>query len=1069
MESDAQLAPPVVAVMVVHEPGQWFDEVLDGLATQDYPNLRALFLVSGDGGDPEGVGARIRRRVPDAIVRAVAGNPGFGPAANEVLRLVEGDNGFFCILHDDVALEPSAVRLLVEEVYRSNAGIVGPKLTLWNDTGLLQHVGLGVDRFGEVDPLVERGEVDQEQHDAVRDVFALPSACMLVRADLFRALGGFDPTLSYHGEDIDLCWRAHLGGARVVVVPGARGRHLESLQSRRPDIPHRTLLARHRMRSVATLTGGRRIPGLSVELVLLTLVEMVVGIFTGRAREAASSMRALFGLIPRTPQLLARRRRIAPLRRVPDREVQGLQVRGSARLASYLRSREYAAMVIDHSGHAERRFTRGGLLPVIAWAAVLVVILVGSRDIITGGVVHVGQFLAFPSSPRDLLADYTSGWWGHGLGATTAVPTGVALIGVLGAATLGHMGLAQTLGIVGLLVVGVAGAWRLVAFFPSTRARLAGFLVYAAIPLPYAAIGVGRWDGLAVYALVPWLIHGVRRAAGIEPALRSRADDDVADEVTGVLPRERARRLAAVVVMSAAVAAFVPSVVGVVVAIGVVLAVATLVARGPWRAAVALVLGAAVVAVAAVVLNLPWIATLVGDEGMTAVLGPSGSDAPGRGLLELASFGLDQQGASVLAIALYLPLIASLLLARGWRLTWAARGSALVVAFGALAVLSDNGGSPVRLPDAVILLAPAACGLALCAAATVAAFEQDVRGRHFGWRQPLGVLASAAVVVGLVPAIAAATDGSWSLPRSGLVDGLALREDPPQGDYRILFVGDSEVMPTPSWTLPGGLAYMVVDDGPITIRESWAGRPGEVEASIAGVLTSIADGATTRGGRLLAPLAIRYVVVPRIDGIASTATAPRPLPVGLEDALGDQLDLQRLFSAPSFVVYENAAAIPTRSLLSPVATLASTEAGGEELARAELGGGAPLMIGAGDHDTVEAAVPAGVVHVAVPYDERWRLTVDGATATARTAFGETLAFEVPVAGAARLEYDTPPGRVAAVIAQAAAWLAVIVLAGRHRWFGRLRARGRRTGVLDASPAFDLDAVPPGTAPAEVRS
>ena len=84
---------------------------------------------------------------------------------------------------------------------------------------MLQHVGLGVDRFGEIDPLVEPGEVDQEQHDAVRDVFALPSACMLVRADLFRALGGFDPAIDFYGDDVDLCWRAHLGGARVVVVP----------------------------------------------------------------------------------------------------------------------------------------------------------------------------------------------------------------------------------------------------------------------------------------------------------------------------------------------------------------------------------------------------------------------------------------------------------------------------------------------------------------------------------------------------------------------------------------------------------------------------------------------------------------------------------------------------------------------------------------------------------------------------------------------------------------------------------------------------------------------------------
>ena len=130
METAGTIAPPVVAVMVVHQPGDWFDEVLDGLARQDYTNLKLLFLVVGDADD---VPARIRDRVPHAFVRAVAGNPGFGAAANEVLRLVEGDNGFFCFLHDDVALEPGAIRLLVEELYRSNAGVVGPKLVTWDD------------------------------------------------------------------------------------------------------------------------------------------------------------------------------------------------------------------------------------------------------------------------------------------------------------------------------------------------------------------------------------------------------------------------------------------------------------------------------------------------------------------------------------------------------------------------------------------------------------------------------------------------------------------------------------------------------------------------------------------------------------------------------------------------------------------------------------------------------------------------------------------------------------------------------------------------------------------------
>jgi GT2 family glycosyltransferase len=293
VEADTQQAPPVVAVVVVHDPGPWFDVTLAALAAQDYPNLRMLFLLTQEGGDltggvdadvgsPADIEDRIKRFVPSAFVRALGSNVGFGPAANEVLRLVDGDNGMFLICHDDVAPAPDALRELVEELYRSNAGAVGPKFLDWDEPSVLQAVGLGMDRFGEIDPIIEPGEVDQEQHDGVRDVFVLPSAYLLIRADLFRTLGGFDPAIDFYGEDAELCWRIHHSGARVIVAPSATVRHRASLVDRRPDLPHGRRRARHRMRSVATLTGASRLPGRSVEMVLLTLTELVVGPFTGR-------------------------------------------------------------------------------------------------------------------------------------------------------------------------------------------------------------------------------------------------------------------------------------------------------------------------------------------------------------------------------------------------------------------------------------------------------------------------------------------------------------------------------------------------------------------------------------------------------------------------------------------------------------------------------------------------------------------------------------------------------------------------------------------------------------------
>ena len=123
---------------------------------------------------------------------------------------------------------PTAVRAMVEEAFRSNAGIVTPKVVEWDDPTRLLSVGESADKTGVRAPIVERGELDQEQHDAVRDVFCAPGGCTLVRADLFAVLGGFDPAMELLGEDLDLSWRAQVAGARVVAVPAAVVRHVQA-------------------------------------------------------------------------------------------------------------------------------------------------------------------------------------------------------------------------------------------------------------------------------------------------------------------------------------------------------------------------------------------------------------------------------------------------------------------------------------------------------------------------------------------------------------------------------------------------------------------------------------------------------------------------------------------------------------------------------------------------------------------------------------------------------------------------------------------------------------------------
>ena len=1040
--------------MVVYEPGEWFQTVLESVAAQDYTNLKSLFLAVGDPGE---LAAMIRAKVPNAFVRAVEGNPGFGIAANEVLRLVEGENGFFCFLHDDVALDPGAIRLLVEEVYRSNGGIVGPKLVEWDRPRVLQHVGLGVDRFGEVDAMVEPGELDQEQHDAVRDVFAVPTACMLVRADLFRAIGGFDTSIEYTGDDVDICWRAHLGGARVLVVPAARARHRERLAERRADALSAGRSAQTRMRTVLTLTGGQRLPLLVLQLMVMTLSESIVFLLTGRLRLMFASLSSLVSIVPRFPSYLARRRSVAKLRSVPDREIAGLQLRGSARFASYMRTRDVRSMELDVTNERRWRQTAGSA-PALAWLSIIALVILGSRSLITGGVPQFGQFLAFPASPADVLSDYLSGWSGHGLGSTSATPTGFALISLASVGTLFHMALLHMLCVIGLLVVGYIGMWRLASLFPTSRARVTALVVYAAVPLPGELLATGRWSALACYAATPWSVHLLRRLAGIESA-GGPVDDGEVEHYTQNTSRKLVRWFAQLSLVTSVAFAFAPSFAVVLIGVGVVLAFSTVLIGGHLRAAGTMAVAAFGAVAVAFIANLPWSAALTGSDGWTAIVGVPGPSARSLGVGRLARFLDNGGGLNGLSVLMFLPVIAAPLIARSWRFAWAARAIALVAGFGILAVLDDRGKLPWRMPEPGVLLAPVAVGVALAAAVAVAALREDVLGGSFGWKQPLGLVSAIAIVIGLVPGTLSVVNGRWNMPERTLVSVLGqLPINPAEGDYRVLWLGDPLAIPVGSYTYQPGIGYAITDDDLMTIEDFWAGTPTSVETEVADALRQIADGLTLRGGRLLAPYGIRYVIVPLADGASGTIEHPLIPPDGLIDVLNDQLDLAApLTKPPNYILYENTAYAPTRSVLSVKGATASQQAGGEVLAQADLRGSVPYAVGSSDRGDAVGDVAAGTLHVAVPYDSRWHLTVDGQDVVGRRAFGSTLAFDVPAAGRASLVYETDIDRSLWLFGQLLLWLGMGLAASRLRPSRMFRRRSVTGEVIDRTPMADLTA------------
>ena len=293
--------PPVVAVVVTRNPGPWLEATLTSLDEQDYAELTVLVVDCGSDEDPT---LRVAAVLPRAFVRRLDEGAGFARAANEALRMVEGAT-FLLLCHDDVVLDPPVVRVLVEEAYRSNAGILGPKFVSVENPEILLDVGRAIDRFGAPYTGIESGEIDQEQHDGVRDVFYVSNAAMLVRADLFEELDGFDPATFPGAEDLDLCWRARLAGARVLVAPDACVAHREAAGGRsNADRPDEFALARSRVRVLFTSYSLARLLWLVPLGFVVGFIEAVGDLIIGRPRRTLRRHRQLVlqpGAPPRAP------------------------------------------------------------------------------------------------------------------------------------------------------------------------------------------------------------------------------------------------------------------------------------------------------------------------------------------------------------------------------------------------------------------------------------------------------------------------------------------------------------------------------------------------------------------------------------------------------------------------------------------------------------------------------------------------------------------------------------------------------------------------------------------------
>ena len=188
-------------------------------------------VIVADNASTDGSTKVMAEEFPEVRTIVLEKNFGFTGGYNKAFEKIESD--LFVLINSDIEVTDGWLEPLVRWMQEHpECGACAPKLHSWHDRDMFEYAGAAggyLDRYGFPfcrGRIMNRLEHDHGQYDTPADVFWATGACLMVRSEVFRRLGGLDDRFFAHMEEIDLCWRMQLEGYKVTVVPESMVYHV---------------------------------------------------------------------------------------------------------------------------------------------------------------------------------------------------------------------------------------------------------------------------------------------------------------------------------------------------------------------------------------------------------------------------------------------------------------------------------------------------------------------------------------------------------------------------------------------------------------------------------------------------------------------------------------------------------------------------------------------------------------------------------------------------------------------------------------------------------------------------
>jgi len=323
---------PLVSIIIPHFNGRdILRNCLEALEKTRYQNNEVIIVnnASTDGSVDD-----IHRSFPRARLVNNEKNLGYAGGCNSGLANASGK--YILFLNNDTVFEPEWLSRLVEACEKDEkVAACQPKILSQANRKMFDYAGAAGGLIDVLGYPFARGrlfftlEKDEKQYEADGNIFWASGTATLIRKSVLDEVGAFDEDFFAHMEEIDLNWRMHLAGYRVVAVPKAIVYH-NAGSTLKPDSPKKVYL-NHRNSLVMILKNyGLKnllwIIPVRVCLEFLTLVYALLKLDFARLK---GGFLALIYVLFNFFRIVGKRKQVHQLRKVPDSEIFKKMYRGS--------------------------------------------------------------------------------------------------------------------------------------------------------------------------------------------------------------------------------------------------------------------------------------------------------------------------------------------------------------------------------------------------------------------------------------------------------------------------------------------------------------------------------------------------------------------------------------------------------------------------------------------------------------------------------------------------------------------------------------------------------------------